>query len=144
MTGRLLRVSMASVAALALTLTATETWARASAAPRGPVTAPHATVRAPGGPTFRHARRGGIGPYWPAGGAYYNPGDADAIAGPVPPASADINYTYKYDVPWDWAHRYPPNVVPSDRPYVSSCSSEPVVVPGRDGRAQTVNVTRCY
>lgn len=78
------------------------------------------------------------------GGFYDGPGPADAIAGPAPSNSADVTYTYKQDVPWDWAHRYPPNVVPSDRPYVSSCSSEPVTVPGRGGREQTVNVMRCY
>ena len=29
--------------------------------------------------------------------------------------SRDIRYTTTYDVPWDWAHRYPPNVAPSER-----------------------------
>lgn len=24
--------------------------------------------------------------------------------------SNDIHFTYKFDVPWDWAHRYPPNI----------------------------------
>jgi len=28
------------------------------------------------------------------------------------PASRDIDFTYKLDVPWDWAHRYPPGFVP--------------------------------
>ena len=64
--------------------------------------------------------------------------------GAVPPASNDVHYTYKYDVPWDWAHRYPPNVVPSDRPYVSSCPTEIVKVPDNNGQEQTVNITRCY
>jgi hypothetical protein len=56
---------------------------------------------------------------------------------------ADVRTTYTYDVPWDWAHRYPPNVTPSDRPYVSSCPTESVTVPGRGGE-QTINITRCY
>jgi hypothetical protein len=46
-------------------------------------------------------------------------------------------------VPWDWAHRYPPNVAPSAKPYVSSCPTESVTVPGRGGD-HTVNITRCY
>ena len=66
------------------------------------------------------------------------------LAQPVGPISGDFNYTYKYDVPWDWAHRYPPNVIPSDRPYVPGCSNQAVTVPGRDGEEHTVNVTRCY
>ncbi len=61
-----------------------------------------------------------------------------------PPASSDTRYTYTYDVPWDWVHRFPPNVTPSDRPYVQSCPSESVTVPGRGGTEQTVNVMRCY
>jgi len=56
----------------------------------------------------------------------------------------EIRYSYTEDVPWDWAHRYPPIVIPSDRPYVSSCTSEPVTVPGRNGGETTINITRCY
>jgi hypothetical protein len=55
-----------------------------------------------------------------------------------------MHYTYTYDVPWDWAHRFPPAVAPSDRPYVSSCPAESVTVTGRGGKEQTVNVIRCY
>ena len=60
-----------------------------------------------------------------------------------PPQSGDVHYTTTYDVPWDWAHRFPPAVAPSDRPYVPSCPTETVTVPGRNGQ-QTVNVTRCF
>ena len=34
----------------------------------------------------------------------------------------DIRYTHTQDVPWDWPHRFPPMVAPSDRPYVQSCN----------------------
>src|SRR5689334_24193831 len=27
-------------------------------------------------------------------------------------ASNDVQFTYKLDVPWDWAHRYPPGFLP--------------------------------
>jgi len=66
------------------------------------------------------------------------------MANVAQPTSGDIHYTQTYDVPWDWAHRFPPAVAPSDRPYVSSCSAETLKVPGRYGIEQTVNVTRCY
>jgi len=94
---------------------------------------------------FHHHRRfgGGVFPYWPGyddyGSAAYGGTGAEA----VPPQSNDVHTTYTYDVPWDWAHRFPPNVVPSNRPYVSSCPTESVSVPGRGGE-QTVNITRCY
>jgi len=55
-----------------------------------------------------------------------------------------MSYTYQYDVPWDWAHRYPPNVVPSERPYVTTCPEETVTVPGRNGADASVRVMRCY
>lgn len=140
---------MASLSVLALTLVSQNASARASVAPRAVAVTPQTMARAPTAQAFRHVRRGGIGPYWPAAGGYgygygYGASGPDALAAAEPPASADVNYTYKYDVPWDWAHRYPPAVVPSDRPYVSSCSNQPVTVPGRGGREQIVNVTRCY
>ena len=57
--------------------------------------------------------------------------------------TGDIRYTYTQDVPWDWPHRFPPMVAPSDRPYVQSCAAETVTVPGRNGE-RTVNIMRCY
>lgn len=93
---------------------------------------------------FGHHRRHSAGTYWPGGGGYYySPPSGETVIAAPEPATRDIRYTYTYDVPWDWAHRYPPNVIPSDRPYVSSCSSEPVTVPGRNGQ-RTINITRCY
>ncbi|WP_349628642.1 hypothetical protein [Bradyrhizobium sp. JYMT SZCCT0180] len=93
---------------------------------------------------FGHHRRHNVGTYWPGGGGYYySPSNGETVVEAPQSTTRDIRYTYTYDVPWDWAHRYPPNVVPSDRPYVSSCSSEPVTVPGRNGQT-TINITRCY
>ena len=92
---------------------------------------------------FRHHHGRGFGGLWPAGGyGYYDgtPYGAPAIDVTQP---SNVHYTYTYDVPWDWTHRFPPNVVPSDRPYVPSCTNEVVTVPGRTGE-HTVNVTRCY
>ncbi|MCP4615367.1 MAG: hypothetical protein GY844_02910 [Bradyrhizobium sp.] len=140
---------IASVSAVALTLSAGEVFAGGA---KGVVSA--APVARPGMPVgprpFMHhlgARGFGFpGGVWPGvgfydGGAPYG----EPLAGTSLPLTNDINYTYTYkqDVPWDWAHRLPPNVTPSDRPYVSTCSNDPVTVPGRNGD-QTVNVFRCY
>jgi hypothetical protein len=94
---------------------------------------------------LRHHRRNNLGTVWPAvADPFAGPSYGGPVADVTAPGSADVHYTYTHDVPWDWAHRYPPAVVPSDRPYVSSCPAETVTVPGRDGSEQTVNVIRCY
>ncbi|MGH6644867.1 MAG: hypothetical protein ACRED3_19455 [Bradyrhizobium sp.] len=134
---------LAPLSAAALMLAAGETFARSGVASgfssARPI--PHASIV----PSFRHHPRHNIGTYWPGvGGYYYGPSNDEPLIDAIQPMSHDIRYTTTYDVPWDWAHRYPPNVVPSDRPYVSSCSSEPVTVRGRNGGEQTINITRCY
>lgn len=135
-----------------LALSASETFAQgrggAVAAPFGAAPAPFVRPGVPIGtkPFVPHHRRGFVGGPWPvAGGYYYGAPYSEPLAGSSLPPSNDvnINYTYKQDVPWDWAHRYPPAVAPSDRPYVPGCSSEPVTVSGNGGE-QTVNVIRCY
>lgn len=133
---------VASLGAAFLTLSAEEIFAQG----RGGGTAvPFVRPGVPIGakPLVPH-HRPGLG-LWPAGGYYYGApySGLPADAPPLPGNDVNITYTYKQDVPWDWAHRYPPAVAPSDRPYVSHCSSEPVSVPGRSGE-QTVNVIRCY
>ena len=105
----------------------------------------HVAGHVHGARTFRHHRGFVNGGFWLGDDAYaYGPYDG-APAAEAPPAQgpADVHYTYTEDVPWDWAHRYPPNVTPSDHPYVSSCPTETVTVPGRGGE-QTINITRCY
>ena len=134
----------ASLSAVTLMLATSESFARSGTAAgfssaRG---IPHASPV----PWFRHHRRHGIGTYWPGAGSYDDGGAngvsfPDALPDVTQPMSREVRYIH--DVPWDWAHRYPPNVMPSDRPYVSSCSTEPVTVPGRNGE-RTINITRCY
>lgn len=137
-------VTFVGAAALVLSVEA------ASAASSGAAPGPGAKVvsvpsHAPGARAFRHHRGGfPVGSYWPGTYAYGAYGEPVTQEAPAASVSADIHSTYTYDVPWDWAHRYPPNVVPSDRPYVSSCPTETVTVPGRYGADHTVNVTRCY
>ncbi|RXT45133.1 hypothetical protein [Bradyrhizobium betae] len=140
---------VASLSAAALLLAPSESFARpggaaphgiAAAAPSGPV------ARPPIAPGARFRGRNTPWVYWPGGGGFYYGGgnDNQPFVDIGQPVSNDVRYTYTYDVPWDWTHRFPPNVVPSDRPYVSSCPTEQVTVPGRGGGEHTVNIMRCY
>jgi hypothetical protein len=140
---------LASACLAALMFSATTAFAASTAAPRAAFAATHPNVHPPvAGIHHHHARRGVMGGFFWPGYGY-----GDDVAGPsygapmvegAPRATGDVQYTYKYDVPWDWAHRFPPNVTPSNRPYVPSCTDESVTVPGRDGAEHSVNVTRCY
>lgn len=133
---------IASLSAAALLLSAGETFAKGG---KGGAAVPFVKPGIGAKPfAHHHHRRGFFGGLWPAGGFYYDGapfGEPMVDAGL--PRSTDINYTYKQDVPWDWVHRLPPMVNPSDRAYVSTCQNEPVTVPGNSGE-QTVNVMRCY
>ena len=136
---------VASFSAAALMLAANETFARSGAAHRAGVTPTHSISRPSVAPSFRHHRRNKVGALWPAaGGFFYGPSNGELMVDPAQPTSGDIRYTYTYDVPWDWAHRYPPAVTPSERPYVPSCPAETVTFPGRDGGDHTVTIVRCY
>jgi hypothetical protein len=132
-----------SLSAIALMIATSETSA-GTAGPRGVAVAPHVIGHRPFVHAFRH-RRGDFGAVvWPGDTGYDGSAYGQAPADVVPPASNDVHYTYTYDVPWDWAHRLPPQVTPSDRPYVPACSVEGVSVPGTGGETHTINVTRCY
>jgi hypothetical protein len=94
---------------------------------------------------MRHHRGHRVGTFFPGtGGFFYDPSYGEVPLDLTQPASRDIRYTYTYDVPWDWAHRYPPNVTPSDRAYVTECPEQTVTVRGKGGAEQTVNIMRCY
>jgi hypothetical protein len=144
MTYRMLGALVASVSFVALVVAADESLARPGAAPHAApgVAGARPVAHAPFARPFRHHNRNAFGGFWPTAGGYY---DGAPYGGPAIDVTqpSNVHYTYTYDVPWDWAHRYPPAVVPSDRPYAPSCTTEVVTVPGRGGE-QTVNVTRCY
>jgi hypothetical protein len=138
-------VTSASIAALICSATAAA--AASAAAPRAAFAATHQSMHPPAVGVFRRHHRHGVagGFFWPGYGEdFYGPSNSAPLVEGAPPTSGDVQYTYKYDVPWDWAHRLPPNVTPSTRPYVPSCTDESVTVPGRDGADYSVNVTRCY
>jgi hypothetical protein len=143
MTYRTYGALLASLSAATLLLATSNSIARSGGvAPHGVAGAP-AAVHPPIAPSARFHRRNSF-VFWPGGGGFfYGAPTSDSYADMGQPLANDVRYTYTYDVPWDWAHRYPPNVVLSDRPYVPSCPSETVTVPGRGGE-QTVNIMRCY
>jgi hypothetical protein len=141
MTSKMYGAFAACLAALALALVPNAAAAGSGAGPRGTFAA------APGfAGSFRHFHRhNGVFTYWPGyGDDGYGPSTSDPLSPGAPPASNDVHYTSTYDVPWDWAHRFPPMVAPSDHPYVPGCHDESVTVPGRGGAERIVNVTRCY
>src|SRR2546421_3247625 len=147
MTHKMYGVFIASLGVAALMFAANETSARPAAArgaaPAAGFAAPHPIFRPGVAQPFRHHRRSNAGPFLPgAGGFYYGPPNGEALVDGGQPASGNFHYTYSYDVPWDWTHRYP-LTLPSDRPYVPSCATEVVTVPGRSGD-KAINVTRCY
>ena len=144
MTYRMYGALVASVGVAALLLAANETFARSGSGPRGAFASTHSMSRPSVSHLLRHHRRNGVGPFWPAVGGYFDgPSDGQPLADVAQPVSGNLHYTYSYDVPWDWTHRYP-LTLPSERPYVPSCASEAVTVPGRGGGEHTVNVMRCY
>jgi hypothetical protein len=138
---------IASLSLLALSFAANESFARSGTAAIAAPPAAHVRGPAvrPAAPLLRHHHRGSrIGAFWPAGGGFYDPSIGSAPVDVAQPESRDQRYTYTYDVPWDWAHRYPPAVLPSDRAYVTECPQQTVMVAGKGGREQTVNIIRCY
>src|SRR5271169_4802739 len=143
MTYRMYGALIASLSAVALMLAANETFARAG------ITSTHSISRPSVARSLRHHHRDNrdnTGAFWPGVGDYddsYGPSNGEPIAGVAQPTSGDIHATCTYDIPWDWAHRCPPAVAPSARPYAPSCPAETVTVPGHGGAEQTVSITRC-
>jgi hypothetical protein len=146
MTYRMYGALIASLGVVALVLAPNETFARSGVAFRGGVTPTHSFSHASAAQLFRrNHRRNNAAFFWPGVEDYgYGSPGGEPVIGGTQPTSGDIRYTTTYDVPWDWAHRYPPIVAPSARPYVSSCPAETVTVAGHDGSEQTVNIMRCY
>jgi hypothetical protein len=145
MTRKMYGALIASLSVAALLLAANETFAGSGAARGGGFASTHSIAHPRAAQSFRHHRRNNAGIVWPAEeGFYYGPSNGEPMVDVTPPTSGDVHYTHTYDVPWDWAHRFPPAVTPSERQYVPSCPTENVTVLGRDGREQTVSVMRCY
>jgi hypothetical protein len=146
MTRRVFGALAASIGAIALLLAANQASARSGAAHAG-FSSPHShpAFRPRIAHALKHRRRNGFDGFWSGWGDYsYGPIGEPGADLTAPASSPDLRATCTYDIPWDWVHRCPPAVAPSERAYVPSCSNEPVTVPGRDGKESTINVTRCY
>jgi len=143
MTSRMHGVIVASLSVVALVFAANESFARTGTGSRS-FTPAHSISHPALAHSLRHLRRRNAGYFWAADSYGYGSSDVAPLADGTAPPSGDIHYTTTYDVPWDWAHRLPPNVAPSDRPYVPSCPTQVVTVPGNNGREHSVNVTQCF
>jgi hypothetical protein len=141
MTYRVYPTLVAFLCALAVMLAASETSARSGSTSHRSFGSAHAGPHSAFG-RFHH-RRNNTG-LWPAiaDDGFYGTSTGEPAANVAQTSSGDVHYTY--DVPWDWAHRYPPLVTPSERAYVPSCPTAVVTVPGRDGGSRTVNITQCF
>jgi hypothetical protein len=138
---------------VALTLASSQAFGGSGLTPGG-VSAPHSTFHrsVTRSQHLHHGRNRGT--FFPgSGGFFWGPSNSQPNAEVTPPPSglaADINYTYKFDVPWDWVHRYPPSwfasppePTPPPIPFVRGCPAETVTVPGADGKDQTITMVRC-
>jgi hypothetical protein len=143
MTSKVYAALIASVGAVALIFAANESFARTGTASRG-FTPAHSISHPAFAHSLRHSRRRNAGLVWATDSYGYGSPDGAPLADGTASPSGDVHYTTTYDVPWDWAHRLPPNVTTSDRPYVPSCPTQVVTVPGRNGTSQNVNVTQCF
>src|SRR5271154_1540641 len=117
---------VASVSAVALILAASGTFA-ASGTHGG------ASIHRSINPLRHHHRGHQTGAFWSGIGddSFYGPSSGEPTADFGQPTPRD---SYASDVPWDWAHRYPPVVTdPGFRPYVPDCHAQSVKVPGNGG-----------
>src|SRR5262245_46217356 len=100
---------LAAVCASALTFSESDTFARSGAGGRGIGAAPFVRPGVPLAhrpPFLHHHRRGFVGGLWPVDGFYGGAPYSEPLAASVPLTNdVNYNYTYKQDVPWDWAHR---------------------------------------
>src|ERR1700733_14991211 len=90
-----------SLSAVALVLATSETFAGSRSA-RGAFASAHRP-----GTHFSHHDPPSWGPIglFGYGGTYYGPNGEEL---PPPPISGGARYGDTNDIPWDWAHRYPP------------------------------------
>jgi hypothetical protein len=126
--------------AVALVLVSHETWSEPAS---GPASTHTQSLRSMARSHHRQHVRGVGAFYLPSTPVYDRSVD-------IAPSSGDTNYTYKQDVPWDWAHRYPPSYYetppappPAMYEHSPGCASQIVTVPTQDGREQTISIMRC-
>src|ERR1700722_18821097 len=125
MTSKMYAALIASLSAVALVSAVNESSARTGTASRA-FTPAHSISHPAFAHALRHSRRRNAGYVWAADSYGYGSPDGTPLADGTAPPSGDVHYTTTYDVPWDWAHRLPPNVTPADRPYVPSCPTQVV------------------
>ena len=141
MTYKMYGALIGCLGAMALVFAPSETFAKAGQG--------HSISHPSFGHFFRHHHRRNnfgntFGDFWPGVGDYSFGSYGEPVIGGGQPVSGEIRNTCTYDIPWDWAHRCPPAVNPSERPYTPSCPEETLTFPGYFGTDKTVNIIRCY
>jgi len=137
-----------------LALASNQALGQLGAARGGSSASTHSTIHPSVSRALHHRIARNRGAFLPTtGGFFWGPSNGVPnveVAQPGASMSGDFNYTYKYDVPWDWAHRYPPSFFASPpeplAPPVAfqpGCAAQTVTVPGADGKDQTINMVRC-
>lgn len=92
------------------------------------------------------------GAFWPGGGSFvYEPSNGEPKIDVTRPISGDVHYTCTYDIPWDWVHRCPTFIKPSEPisapvviPHVPGCPTQTAKVLMGDGKEETISIVRCY
>ena len=148
---KMYKVYAAFIMSLSVALASNQAFGGSGAAHGGVSASAHSgfhpsVVRLP----HRHNGRN-FGTFFPVvGDSFLGSSNGEPNLGVPQPMSGDITYTYKYDVPWDWAHRFPPGFFadppkPPSPPvaYVPGCPAQTVTVLGADGKDQTVTMVRC-
>jgi hypothetical protein len=140
---------------VALALLSSETFGASATAPAPASPSTHTPFVRPLTRTHDHRIGRNIGPFRPlVGSPFWGPWNGQRDLELAQPVAGDRNYnfTYKFDVPWDWAHRYPPSffespAMPSPPPspvfYNPGCPAQTVTVPSASGAQQTVSIIRC-
>ena len=132
---------------IALTFASNETFGASGTVNGGTSASTHSTFHPSGARPLPHHIGRHTGALWPAaGGLFSGPANGEPEVDVTEPMSGDVHYTCTYDIPWDWVHRCPSFVSPSERvvtPHEPGCPAQTVTIPMGDGKEKTVTIVRC-
>jgi hypothetical protein len=137
---------------VALTFACNQAFGQSRVGHGGSTASTHSTFHPLATQSLHHLNRRNIRPFFQAEGGFCC-GPLNGLPGVdlAPAMTGDFHYTFKNDVPWDWAHRLPPNffgAAPAESPapdvsYAPGCRTQIVTAPGADGKDRTIDMVRC-